>query len=661
MPESTVMIVDGDPDSRHAQEMILALHLPSCDVISCENAKEALDIAESRPIDGALIDVHIPDIDGVDLCRRFKDELSTRQIPIMLISQHQSSPEFRIRGLEAGADDFITQPIDEIEFIARLRVMLRIKHAEDKQRAATDRLQEVVAEHTAALHSSEERYRRLVEISPDMIAVCTDGKMTFVSDAGVRMLRASSVEDFVDISIVDIVHPDSRPRMEKLLIDCTEKDEGTPFVEMQLTATDGACIDVEAAAVPFEYQGRRHVQLEVRDITERKQFGERVKQSQRMEAVGRLAGGVAHDFNNVLTTIRGYSELVLDTLNPGDPLCEDIEEIRNATERAASLTRQLLAFSRRQVLESRALDLNRVVSDMKRMLERMIGEDIDLVTDLDAGLSTIKADQSQIEQVLMNLAVNARDAIQDGGKLTVRTRNVLLTSEEIHDQGIDLEPGPYSLLEVEDTGIGMSSETAFHIFEPFFSTKPKDQGTGLGLSTVYGVVKQSDGDITVVSEQEIGTIFRIYLPAAPEEDVFPTPIRIPGGVAMGWETILLVEDEKTVRMLSKRMLVRAGYKVLEAQHGGEALLLSEQHDKPIHLILTDVVMPEMGGRELIERLLKTQPDVRVLLMSGYSDDAVLRASELLSNVAFLQKPFSYEELTKKVRAVLDGEPAKLRN
>ncbi|MCP4600616.1 MAG: response regulator [Proteobacteria bacterium] len=659
MPISTVMIVDENLDNISVQTSLLGKHLPDCHVVSCQNYREALALAESRPFDGAIIDVHMRDMDGIEICRHLKADLATRQIPVMLVSRYQSSPETRIRGLEAGADDFVTLPIDDVEFIARIRVMLRIKRAEDDQRAATERLEEVVAEHTAALHSSQEQYRRLVEMSPNMIVVCIDGATTFVNEAGKRILRASNAEELVGVPVIEMVHPTSRPSLEKMLLDCHENGEEVPFVEMQFLTADKGTVDVETAAVPFVYLGRKHIQLVVRDITERKQFGERARQLQRMEAVGKLAGGVAHDFNNILTTIRGYSELVLESLNQRDPLREDVEEIRRATERAASLTHQLLAFSRRQVLEPRTLNFNTVVLDMKRMLNRIIGEDIALVTDMDTDLATIKADRSQIEQVIMNLAVNAREAIQEGGKLTISTRNVSFDEDEIQNDRLDLNPGQYVLFEVSDTGIGMSAETVFHIYEPFFTTKAKDRGTGLGLSTVYGIVKQSKGDITVTSKEGEGTTFCIFLPAANEDVALPTPIPIKLGAMAGWETILLVEDEKTVRVLTKRMLQRAGYTVIEARHGGEALLLCEQYEAPIHMILTDVVMPEMGGRELTERLLGMHPEMRVLLMSGYSDDSVLQASETFSNVTFLQKPFSYQELAQKVRIVLDGEPTVL--
>lgn len=652
-------MVDEDHDDLLSQENLVRKHLPNCEIFLCQNKEEALVVAKRETIDSAIINIRPLVKKGFDIVKALKSDLSTRNIPTMLFSRLKADPQLVMEAFEAGADDFLLSTVDNIEFISRIRVLLRLKRAEDEKQETLDRLTRMEKEHRASLRSSEERYRRLVDISPDMIAVCKDGRTTFVSAAGSKILRAKNIEQLVGIPVIELVHPKSRGVMKNLLADCLLKDDAVPFAEMQFVASDKQIIDVEAAAIPFEYDGEQHIQLIVRDVSESKIYSERARQSQRMEAVGTLAGGVAHDFNNVLTTIRGYSELILESLDKDNPLHEDVEEIRRATERAAALTRQLLAFSRRQVLEPRPMDVNAVVVDMKRMLQRIIGEDIQLVTDLESELSTIKADRSQIEQVVMNLAVNARDAIEEIGKVTIVTKNVELDAEIIRHERLDLKPGKYIALEVSDTGTGMSRETIFQIFEPFFTTKPKDKGTGLGLSTVYGIVKQSEGDIAVESQLGKGTVFRIYLPAIDRPVSLPSPIRIPRATG-GWETILLVEDEKTVRVLTKRMLERSGYRVLEARHGSDALHLCETQKEPIHLILTDVVMPEMGGRELVERLLKTHPEMRVLLMSGYSGDAVQRAGEIFENATFLQKPFSYEELTQKIRFTLDGDPSVLK-
>ncbi len=651
---STILIVSENKDSLRFQKVLIAEYLPNCQVISCRSVSKAEKIISSRPIDGAIIDVRMPQNKGIELCRHVKKSNSTKQLPVMLASLNPVNPSLRSEGLDAGADGFINGLTVGVEFIARVRIMLRLKQAEDKQKATSLRLEEVMAEHTAALRSSEERYRRVVEISPDMIIVCANGKTSFVSKAGIEILRASSIEQLVGIPIEDLIHPDSRPDMEQLLSNGMEKGGKIPFLEAKFLALDGTPIDVETKAVSFSRFGQNHIQLIVRDITERKQMNEQFRQAQRMEAVGLLAGGVAHDFNNIITTVRGYTELVEEDLDDNSAIREDLNEIKRATERAAALTRQLLAFSRRQVLEPKALDLNAIVADMKRMLNRTIGANVEFVTNLDPTLGTIKADRSHIEQVIMNLVVNARDAIETIGKVTISTQNVLLEAQDVEERQLDLDAGRYALLTVSDTGKGMDLETAFHIFEPFFSTKKK--GTGLGLSTVYGITKQSGGEIKVSSILGSGTIFLIYLPIVDRKASLDEVSRIETGEARGWETVLLVEDEKPVRTLATRLLERAGYNVLAACHGREAIQLAQQHDGDIHIILTDVVMPEMGGVELVEHLRAVNPNARMLFMSGYSNETVQGINELFTNIRFLEKPFTYKELIHKVRLVLDGEP-----
>jgi PAS domain S-box-containing protein len=398
----------------------------------------------------------------------------------------------------------------------------------------------------------------------------------------------------------------------------------------------------------------------IEDITERRRAEEALKKSeeqlrqwQRVEAIGRLAGGVAHDFNNLLMTIKGCSELLLGGLDPHDARREEVEEIRKAAERATALTRQLLAFGRRQVLQPQVLDLNEVVANMDRMLQRLIGEDIQLLTVLDPELWSVKVDPGQIEQVIMNLAVNARDAMPGGGKLTIETANVVL-DEEYALRHVAVKPGPCVMLAVTDNGCGMDKETQSHLFEPFFTTKNKGEGTGLGLSTVYGIVKQSGGNIWAYSELGHGTTFKVYLPRVEEGVKAYRPKVAPTVPPGGPETILLVEDEEAVRTIVSKILQNKGYTVLEAHHGHEALQICKDYEGPIHLMVTDVVMPHMSGRELAERLTFLRPELRVLFMSGYPDNAIVHHGVLGAGTAFLQKPFALSALECKVRELLDA-------
>jgi nitrogen-specific signal transduction histidine kinase len=379
---------------------------------------------------------------------------------------------------------------------------------------------------------------------------------------------------------------------------------------------------------------------------------EQFRQSQKMEAIGRLAGGIAHDFNNLLTIIKGYSQLSLMELKEGTPLRGKVEEIQKAADRAAALTRQLLAFSRRQVMEMKVLDPNAVLRDLDKMLQQVIGEDIELVTLLADDLGTVKADAGQIEQVVMNLVVNARDAMQKGGKLTIETANVEL-DENYARTHVAVKPGRYVMLSVSDTGVGMTPEVRDRVFEPFFTTKEKGKGTGLGLGTVYGIVKQSGGNIWVYSEPGKGTAFKIYLPRVDEplEEIREKAVKeeLPRGV----ETVLVVEDEEEVRKLVSEILRRQGCRVLEASHGNEALLVCEKHEGPIHLLVTDVVMPEMSGPELAQHFTKLHPEARVLYTSGYTDNTIVHHGVLDKGLDYIQKPFTVEGLARKVREVLD--------
>jgi nitrogen-specific signal transduction histidine kinase len=397
----------------------------------------------------------------------------------------------------------------------------------------------------------------------------------------------------------------------------------------------------------------------ITDITKRKRteqemagLQEQLRQSQKMEAVGKLAGGIAHDFNNLLTIIKGYSQLPLIELKEGDLLKRNFVEIQKASDRATELIRQLLAFSRRQILEMKVLDLNMIIRDLEKMLNRVIGEDIELITFLAEDLGNVKIDKGQMEQVIMNIAVNAREAMPSGGKLTIETANVELDEEYARNHA-DVTPGHYVMLSVSDTGVGMTQEVKEHVFEPFFTTKETGKGTGLGLSTVYGIIKQSEGNIWVYSEPGKGTTFKIYLPRVdePPEKIVEKVKSL--DLPRGSETVLVVEDDEEVRKLAVQVLKNQGYKVLEASQGVEAFLICDEHKGSIHLLLADVVMPKMSGRELADRVAELRPGIKVLYMSGYTDNAIVHHGVLEKGVNYIQKPFTVEGLAWKVREVLN--------
>jgi signal transduction histidine kinase/ActR/RegA family two-component response regulator len=393
--------------------------------------------------------------------------------------------------------------------------------------------------------------------------------------------------------------------------------------------------------------------LHTEDVTAQREAEAQLIQSQKLEAIGRLAGGIAHDFNNLMSIIISYTDFAIETLRHSNPIRDDLMEVRRAGRRAAELTRQLLAFSRRQVLDPEVIDLNAVVAGMEGMLRRLLGEDIEITFRPEDGLDGVMADPGQIGQVLMNLAVNARDAMPRGGRLAIETANVDLDENYSHRHDI-VEPGRYVALTVSDTGCGMEPEVAQRIFEPFFTTKELGKGTGLGLSTAYGIVKQSGGYIWVYSEPGLGTTFKIYLPRISGPATHDSLAPALDSAVSGTETVLVVEDEEAVRRLAQRILFRAGYLALGANGGEEALALARGHAGRIHLLLTDVVMPGMGGRELAERLVEERPGLRVLYMSGYTGEMVLHHGVLENDRRFLGKPFSAPDLLRKVRETLDG-------
>jgi two-component system cell cycle sensor histidine kinase/response regulator CckA len=501
-----------------------------------------------------------------------------------------------------------------------------------------------------ALRESEQRYRALFESSPLPTWVYDPQTQAILGVNGAAVERYGYTrQEFLGLTVRDLRVPADllvlRAQLEKM------GETGAPVVQAERHRTkDGAVLDVEVNARAVEIGGQRVRLVSVQDVTARKQFEEQFRQAQKMEAVGRLAGGVAHDFNNMLNVILGYAELTMRTLDEGDRRRRNLNEIRKAGEHAAALTRQLLAFGRGQVLQPRVLDLNVVLGEMDRMLRRVIGEDVDLVTTLGADLGRVKADPSQIDQVVLNLALNARDAMPSGGKLTFETADVELDGRALPG----LPAGRYVMLAVTDTGCGMPKSVQDHIFEPFFTTKDKDKGTGLGLATVYGIVKQSGGGITVYSEVGAGSTFKMYLPRVEAaEEALPARAHVaePTG---GSETVLLVEDDAAVRGLTLEVLSESGYHVLAAAGGDEAIALAEGYQPRIDLLLTDVVMPRMNGRELARRLQEIRPGLATLYMSGYAPGAIVHQGVLEPGLDFIAKPLRPADLTRKVREVLDA-------
>jgi PAS domain S-box-containing protein len=497
----------------------------------------------------------------------------------------------------------------------------------------------------------EEAFRDLFLHAPIGIYIVQNRKLRLVNP-GFQKITGYSEEELQGQDCLYLSTPEYKDKIRLNAVQMLKGKTCYPY-EYQFRTKGGEIRWAMESVATTTYNGKKASFGFFMDITERKRLENQLTRAQRMEAVGILAGGIAHDFNNLLTAIMGYGELMKMDLERNDPHYHFTEEILKTATRGSTLTHQLLAFSRKQILQPSVLSINSLVNNMDRLLRRLIGEDIELVTITDPDLGAVRADKGQIEQIIMNLAVNARDAMPQGGKLTIETADVFL--DEKYEQGhLDVSTGPYVMLAVSDNGVGMDAQTQAHIFEPFFTTKQMGQGTGLGLATVYGIVKQSGGHVWVYSEPDQGTTFKIYFPRVDEPLSATEPKTMAVTQLKGRETVLVVEDDNTLREVISRGLKKFGYGVLTAANAGEALLLCEKRKGPIHLLLTDVVLPQMGGRELAERLVSLRPDLKVLYMSGYTENAIVHHGILDEDVGFLQKPFKVNVMVQKIREILDA-------
>ena len=506
-----------------------------------------------------------------------------------------------------------------------------------------------------ALRASEERFRKILETSGEGIVTRdTEGYITFTNERFARMLGYTAAE-LIGKHVREIITPDHVP-LQRASEERRQQTRAPETLEIRFTRKNGSIMEAVLSVNPtFDEQDNYTGALAmITDVTERRRLEQQLRQSQKMEAVGRLAGGIAHDFNNLLTAIRGHTDLLLGDLPGESPLRADIQEIRRAADRAASLTQQLLAFSRRQMLQPVVLEVDSIMRDLQPLLSRLLPRNVVASVQLNAGGTRVRADRSQIEQVLVNLLVNARDAMPNGGELRITT-SAFVMDEDFARANAGALPGSYARIAVRDTGMGMDAQTLSQIFEPFFTTKEIGKGSGLGLSTVYGIVKQSNGFVRATSEVGVGTELEIFLPSVQE------PLRDQRDAAMQpahgtGETILVAEDEAAVRALTCRILRKRGYHVLEAGDGSEAVELANNYEGTINLLVTDVIMPNVGGRELSEQLARARPRVKVLFMSGYTDDQLLQRGVLQGGTGnFLEKPFTPDALVSKVREVLDSQ------
>ncbi|MFM7150610.1 MAG: response regulator [Gemmataceae bacterium] len=629
-----VLIVDDDPLGRKA--LVSALDHQDYQLILAGSGLEALEKAEQLKPDLILLDMMMPGMDGLEVLKRLRANSALSEIPVVMVTALDDR-ESKLASLRAGADDFIQKPFDRTEIRVRVGNIIRL-----------NRYRRLIQE--------RERFRYLFDLDPHGIILFRNGEVLGMNPAADAILLDLPGADPLH-KLEQLHHEDSQVTLrEHLQKETASKPSALPGL-FSVAAEKGATRWFEVLCCPFPPEGPRGLQLHIRDVTEKKFLETQFRQSQKLESLGRLAGGVAHDFNNVLTVIRGYSESLLEGDLPDSSIRNKIEQIDHAASKASNLTRQLLAFSRQQSLNLRVVKLNQIAQDMETMMERAKNVGVNLRFDLAPDLRNARVDSGQMEQILMNLTINASDALADqaGGEIVLSTRNIDLTStlEGFPDF---VPPGKYCLLSLRDNGSGMSGETITRIFEPFFTTKPAGKGTGLGLATVLGIVKQSQGYLQVRSVLGEGTQFELYFPASAEKvDVKAGP-KNPSASFDTSGTVLLVEDEETVLSLLLQFLRGKGFHVLDAPSGEEALKVASAHGGAIDLVMTDAIMPGMTGSELIHRLGQDRPNMRVILMSGFSPEDLELPTLADARILLLQKPFTMVALNQLLALLLNDQP-----
>ena len=665
---SVVLIIDDDPNNL----AIMTDFLEEFDytILAAEDGEGGVKRAEYSQPDLILLDIMMPGIDGYETCRRLKAQQSTRDIPVICMTA-LAETENKLRGFDAGAVDYITKPFQREEVLARVDVHLRLRKLTRELESAKDLLEERVEERTCqleevnrelekevaerrqtedALRASERKFHAIFDNAFQLMGLMTPGGTLLESNRTSLAFSGLDESDVVDRIFWESPWWTCNDNLKLQLQGAVAKAAAGAFVRFEVThkSADGNLHYFDFSIKPVRDDEGNVVLLipEGRDITEHRKLGEQLRQSQKMEAIGTLAGGIAHDFNNILTAIIGFGSILGMRMGDENPLQQYVKDILCASERAANLTKSLLSFSRKQILEPGPEQLNNIVKRIDKFLLRIIGEDIEFKTVLDPGELMINADSGQIEQVLMNLAANARDAMPDGGALIIKTERIEVREPS---PGFLLEPGSYAVLSVSDTGVGIEEQARQRIYEPFFTTKEIGKGTGLGLSIVYGIVQQHDGQIYVYSELGKGTTFKIFLKLI-DSDIQPRDAALPLPLVGGTETILIAEDDCDVKRFMTETLTHFGYKVIEAEDGEDAIRKFVEFGKEVKLLILDVVMPRMNGKEVYQEICKWEKDIPVLFSSGYTADIINQKGVLEEGVGFISKPMTPYDLLAKVRA-----------
>lgn len=649
--KSKLLIVDDAPSNHRVYHRIL--EPLGLDIISANSGQEALEAAYRHDFFLILMDVQMPGMDGFETAALILDHPETSHIPIIFITAIARDEAFEFRGYKQGAVDYLVKPVNDDILACKIKVFLEL-HQQKKQLQETfdtmsdlnEQLKGEIAERRrteTALVESEEKYRTMMESMRDAAYICSpDRRIAYMNPRMIQLAGRDALGEPCHKAVFNNDRPCSFCAHETV--------QKGRHAEFECTHPESGRIYNVTVSPIFHAGGAVSALAVFHDMTEKKAMEDQLNQAQKMESVGRLAGGVAHDYNNMLTIITGFTELAMAGVDPEGPLHEDLSQILSAAQRGTEITRQLLAFARKQVISPRVLELNDSMEDMLKMLRRLIGEDIDLVWLPKAGLWPVKMDTAQIDQIIVNLCINARDAIEGVGKITIETQNLSL-DKDVCKVWNNCVPGDYVMLAVNDNGCGIGKDALDQIFEPFFTTKDVDKGTGLGLSTIYGIVEQNNGFIKVYSEPGVGTTFKVYFPRH-QAKAEKSPALVTEIITGNEEVIFLVEDDPAILRLTSRMLSDLGYTVVSAGEPNEAINRIREHTGKLHLLITDVIMPDMNGRELSDRATQLHPGIKTLFISGYSADILDPKGIQAHEVHFLQKPFSMGDLARKIQNIL---------